>query len=322
MSIYRPPEYHNTTAEPSSFAVLNDRKTFQKKVTPGEDIPKGRPLWQVELRKQNPAPTTYEQDNLFGNKKQHFKTQCHSFKNSYASYRRTCDIQKNIKVFDEQADHETKGLDYEVKVTQTKKRFPAFSSSKAQQHALWDEGKSREAIRFLLEIKLTDYFFSSIVLEVKLADNIPGCDAYKPLYTTQMPTRFNDTHLGTDIKMCEKLIKFTPGPGHYNSESTRGRTHNIRALNGPYKAINQLIAVTQRSSLIDEKENGDSKLSPDYQNLNYSTKKSPRQSTDDVLGRTFYKVKGYPFKAPLLPVETPTSLSKLRGPMLAGKALD
>jgi len=50
-SIYRVPEYHNTTAEPSAFAVLNERKYFEKKVPPPEDIPKGRPLWQQELRK-------------------------------------------------------------------------------------------------------------------------------------------------------------------------------------------------------------------------------------------------------------------------------
>jgi hypothetical protein len=62
-------EYQNTTAEPSSFAILNERKTFTKKITPPENIPKGRPLWQLELRKRNPAPTTYEQDNMFNNPK-------------------------------------------------------------------------------------------------------------------------------------------------------------------------------------------------------------------------------------------------------------
>jgi hypothetical protein len=46
-------------------------------------------------------------------------------------------------------------------------------------------------------------------------------------------TKYNNIHLGTDVKMCEKMIKYAPGPGSYNNDSTRGRSFNYKALNGP-----------------------------------------------------------------------------------------
>lgn len=70
------------------------------------------------------------------------KTTQYSFRNGYDKYRRTCDIQQNIKIYNEHADGETKGLDYEVNTKQTKKRHPGYSTGKAKQHALWDEGKN------------------------------------------------------------------------------------------------------------------------------------------------------------------------------------
>ena len=132
MSIYNPPEFANTTAEPSSFTVLNRRKLFDKKIPAHCNIPKGRPLWQIELSKKNPPPTTYDPESSFGSKATHIKTTATSFKNSYNSYRRTCDIQTGIKVYHNDNDTDTKGLDYDVNLTQTKRRFPAFSQSKAK----------------------------------------------------------------------------------------------------------------------------------------------------------------------------------------------
>lgn len=70
------------------------------------------------------------------------KTTQYSFRSGYDKYRRTCDIQQNIKIYNEHADVETKGLDYEVNTKQTKKRHPGYSTGKAKQHALWDEGKN------------------------------------------------------------------------------------------------------------------------------------------------------------------------------------
>jgi len=42
------------------------------------------------------------------------KTTQYSFRSGYDKYRRTCDIQQNIKIYNEHADVETKGLDYKV----------------------------------------------------------------------------------------------------------------------------------------------------------------------------------------------------------------
>jgi len=82
--------FANATAIPTSFKVVDQyRKT---KVPAHEDIPKGRPLWLQELRKEVPAGTEYDADSTFGSNKVLYKTRAHSFKNSYQRYQRTCDI--------------------------------------------------------------------------------------------------------------------------------------------------------------------------------------------------------------------------------------
>ena len=40
--------------------------------------------------------------------------------------------------------------------------------------------------------------------------------------------RYNNIHLGTDVKVTAKNIKLTPGPGHYiDSNMGYNRTHNV-----------------------------------------------------------------------------------------------
>ena len=61
---------------------------------------------------------------------------------------------------------------------------------------------------------------------------LPGADAYKPKDSQVKASAYNNIHMGTDVKTCAKPIKYTPGPGFYNNDSTRGRTFNYAARNG------------------------------------------------------------------------------------------
>ena len=115
------------TAEPSSFPP---NKYHKPRVPSKEEIPMHRPLWLSELRKEVPAGAQYDIDSTFGSKKTLFKTRAAAFKNSYDKYNRTCDIQKNIKVFNGCADKDARGVasyDIDKGLTATKKRNPAFS---------------------------------------------------------------------------------------------------------------------------------------------------------------------------------------------------
>ena len=71
---------------------------------PSEEIPKHRPLWLSELRKEVPAGAQYDIDATFGSKKTLFKTRATQFKNSFEKYNRTCDIQKDIQIYNARAD--------------------------------------------------------------------------------------------------------------------------------------------------------------------------------------------------------------------------
>ena len=100
------------------------------KVPAAEEIPKHRPLWLSELRKEVPAGAQYDIDSTFGSKKTLFKTRAMQFKNSYDKYNRTCDIQKDIQIYNARVDPTAAGVasyDVEKGMQNTKKRVPAFS---------------------------------------------------------------------------------------------------------------------------------------------------------------------------------------------------
>ena len=139
----KPGSYFATsTAEPSSFRLNNPY--HQPKVPEKEDVPEHRPLWLSELRKEVPAGAQYDLEPAIGSKKTLFKTRAATFKSGYDKYNRTCDVQKNIKVYNDQADANARGVasyDVERGLIATKKRVPGYSQSKAKQFTLWDKGK-------------------------------------------------------------------------------------------------------------------------------------------------------------------------------------
>ena len=98
----------------------------------------------MELRKEVPEGAKYDIDSQFGSNKTLFKTRVHTFKNGYEKYTRTCDIQKDIKIYHNNADEDQTGIaSYQVDkgLTATKKKVPGYSTGKAKQFVLWDKGK-------------------------------------------------------------------------------------------------------------------------------------------------------------------------------------
>ena len=88
-----------------------------------------------ELRKEVPAGAQYEIESAIGSKRTLFKTRAATFKSGYDKYSRTCDIQKDVKVYNDQADTDARGVasyDVERGLIATKKRVPGYSQSKAK----------------------------------------------------------------------------------------------------------------------------------------------------------------------------------------------
>ena len=69
-----------------------------------EDIPNGRPLFQVELRRNKNPRHTYDIKRNTDIEVVKNARKPPTFGNSYEHYRRTCDIQDDIKVYDYKAD--------------------------------------------------------------------------------------------------------------------------------------------------------------------------------------------------------------------------
>lgn len=89
-------------------------------------MPAGRPLFVRELSKEVPPPDTYNVKRNADIAKINPKKPC-GFGHSYDAYRKTCDIQRDIKVFDFASNHLNQGQ-YMPSVDQVKKHFPQYSS--------------------------------------------------------------------------------------------------------------------------------------------------------------------------------------------------
>ena len=83
-----------------------------------------------ELSKNNPAPDCYQVKRNADIQPVNLKRPCF-FGHSYESYRRTCDIEKGVKVFDYAAE-KTNAAQYYPSMSQAKKQVPGFSQSKAK----------------------------------------------------------------------------------------------------------------------------------------------------------------------------------------------
>ena len=72
----------------------------KRKIPKKEELPNGRPLFSMELRRnENPRHTYDVRRNVDIEQVMNTKKPP-TFGNSYEQYRKTCDIQNDIKVFD------------------------------------------------------------------------------------------------------------------------------------------------------------------------------------------------------------------------------
>ena len=75
-----------------------------------EDLPKGRPLWLSELRKEVPSGANYDIEGIIGSNKTLYKSRGAVFTNGYEKMRKLCDIEKGIKVYNDHSRPTDKGL--------------------------------------------------------------------------------------------------------------------------------------------------------------------------------------------------------------------
>jgi len=229
--------FSSTTANPSSF----DKKQVHRPVEPKkEDLPKGRPLFRMELGKNNPGPDNYDIKRNAEFEAVNLKKPCF-FGHSYNHYRRTCDIERGVKVYDYAADKSNTDQ-YCPNVNYAKRRWPAFSQGKAKQFTLWEKQEKKSLVT-------------------------PGPLSYNQDDKAIKPQRFNGVGLGLDIKCTQREIELTPGAGDYNTVQTGNdgnsflkKTHNYFLENGgvtkPFLRRNPQEELIERAFLVDRKRSG------------------------------------------------------------------
>ena len=77
-----------------------------------------------------PAGTQYDIHSSIGSEKTIFKSRGAIFNSSYRKYDKTCDIQKNIKIYNANADSNVRGVgsyDIDAGIKAVKKRVPSYS---------------------------------------------------------------------------------------------------------------------------------------------------------------------------------------------------
>ena len=84
----------------------------------------------MELRKENPSSADYNLEGFIGSLRKIDRSRAVPFQHSFDAYRKTCDIDKTIKVFHHANDLSQAGIasyDVESGVKAVKKRAPVFS---------------------------------------------------------------------------------------------------------------------------------------------------------------------------------------------------
>ena len=80
-----------------------------------EDLPNGRPLFTMELSKVVPPPNNYDVKRNIDIKKVNPRQAC-LFGKTYDHYRKTCDVEPGLKVYNKNANYTNTG-DYLPEVT-------------------------------------------------------------------------------------------------------------------------------------------------------------------------------------------------------------
>lgn len=70
-------------------------------------------------------------------------------------------------------------------------------------------------MRYLMKVS---YFSNKFNIVIKQSSETPGPYTYNTSDEYVKPKRFANISIGYDIKSTMKLIKHSPGPGHYNTE--------------------------------------------------------------------------------------------------------
>ena len=156
-----------------------------------EEIANERPLFQVEVRRnKNPRHAYDIKRNVDIHHVKNTRKPT-TFGSSFGQYRRTCDIQSDIKIYDYAAD-KSNTEQYYPAVQNVKRKWPGYSVGKAKQFVLWEK-------------------------DIKKSRMTPGPLTYQQSDGAIKPKRFNGIGLGLDIKCTLRDIELTPGAGDYNT---------------------------------------------------------------------------------------------------------
>ncbi|CDW85650.1 UNKNOWN [Stylonychia lemnae] len=181
---------------------------------------KGRPLWNMEINKESPSPNSYYYKSNFKSLIEQSKNKPNKcqFGEPYEKFKRTCDIQSNIKVFDH-SKYNVNATSHSPNQRIIKSRVPAYTIG-AYEHDLFQE-------------------------EIQRSQQVPAPDNYNVNDDNVKPQRYNNIGFGLDIKSTLKPIKYSPGPGDYNIDQltsmnckiqSRLRQHNFRQFLMNYQA--------------------------------------------------------------------------------------
>lgn len=119
--------YAQTMADNGSF---KENKFHVPRKINRDELPNGRPLWQMELSKVVPAPTNYDVKREFSDVRPDKSGAC-GFGHGFSRYRKTCDINKDIQIFETSTNPINPGM-LKPSVQTTKKHVPTVGIGKAK----------------------------------------------------------------------------------------------------------------------------------------------------------------------------------------------
>lgn len=285
----------NSVAVKSSFRANN---AFHKaKVTPKDQIRNERPLWLSEINKEAPPGANYNIEGIFGTKNTLLKSKAFTIKNSYAAYKKTCDIEPAIQVFNANSEDKTAGVasyDIDRGMKAVKKQVPKYSVTKAKQFVLWEE-------------------------ETKRASEVPAATSYNQSDSVMKSARYSQISMGKGKRVTDAKIMLSPGPGHYSHENKQmAKTFNTLGRQGLKPYSSQITSETLTSAF---------KQGSNFEQMASRSKASWLLNCDQAKEAREEKKRGHMFGAPASLDLKETIYSKFgtagkieQPPLIVGKA--
>lgn len=218
------PSLTKTTPANPSLHIKRDTMT----INVDEYLSKGRPLWVKQLHIGAPAPNNYQYKTPIESQteKTELKPNKCLFGEPYDKYKRACDIDHLVKVFDHSKHYASSTVEFKVKNPDLISPLDT-SMARKKNNPVYSIPKSSEIL---------------FKQEIKKGRETPGPSDYNQDDQATKDTKNFQVSIPHDTRPMDKIINLSPGPGAYETENLTNMAKKIESKNSIHQTYSETMS--------------------------------------------------------------------------------